>query len=181
MQVPTWLGEQRRHMTGGALCLVIKDRLSTRGRFAVKTIRRLLWHWHRQLIELERGKFSGYLIVAVTLMTETGLRGDGILLLIVKTQIEEGALAVHFEIGNKSIPVGYVPPRTSPRVIIDAGQSKSSGIERGGRLTIRTKSFYTDDGVRFHQRERRRRIIEIDLALFYLLDQIGGQRFGIHF
>ena len=43
------------------------------------------------------------------------------------------------------------------------------------------ESFYTDDGVQFHQRERRRRIIEIDLALFYLLDQIGGQRFGIHF
>ena len=141
MQIPTWLGEQRRHMTGGALCLVIKDRLSTRGRFALKTIRRRLWHWHRQLIELERGKFSGYLIVAVTLMTETGLRGDGILLLMVKARIKESALAVHFEIRNKGVPVGHVAPRTSPRVVINAGQSKSSGIERGGRLTIRTKSF----------------------------------------
>src|SRR5438045_7976166 len=139
MQIPTRVGEQRRHMTGGSLRRVIKDSLPARGRLTVKTIRRRFWHWHRQLIELKRGKFSGYLIVAVTLMTETGLRGDGILLLMVKARIKESALAVHFEIRNKGVPVGHVAPRTSPRVVINAGQSKSSGINCGSGFAIGTK------------------------------------------
>src|SRR5204862_8009077 len=103
MQIPTRLGEQRRHMTGGTLRLVIKDSLPARGRLTVKTIRQRFWHWHRQLIGLKRGKFSGYLIVAVTFMTETGLRRDGILLLMVMRRFKEGAFAGGFVVGYQSI------------------------------------------------------------------------------
>src|ERR1700730_189392 len=151
MQIPTQLGEDRRDVTAGALRLVVKDSLASCSSLKVETVGRRLRHWHRQLVEVQRGELCTDQIFAVMLVTETGFGGDRIFLFIVKTRVEECPLAVHFEIGNKSVPVGDVAPRTGPGVIVDTSQAKSGWNKCGGGLAGRAKIFAIEDqfGIEF--------------------------------
>src|SRR5262245_58732171 len=50
---------------------------------------------------------------------------------IVQSRIEEPALPVHLEIGDQRVPVGDRSPRTGPRVLVEARQSKCVWYQRG--------------------------------------------------
>ena len=48
---------------------------------------------------------------------------------------------MHFEVGDKSVPVSDVSPSPRPGVIVDTGQAKSGWNKCSGGFPIRAKSF----------------------------------------
>src|ERR1043166_7543951 len=110
MQIPAWLGSKRLRMAGCALSLLAEDLFTAFGRFLIEAP---LWRQgggKRELILVQCRKLCGNQIRLVSDMSEPVLRGNRKLLCVVQSRIEERAFAVHFQVGNKGVPVGNGSP-----------------------------------------------------------------------
>jgi hypothetical protein len=76
---------------------------------------------NRQLVVLQRRQLAGRQIGIVAHLGETGTRGHRKPYRVVEAGIDEGALPVHFEVGDEGVPVGDAAP-ARVGVQVDAGE-----------------------------------------------------------
>src|SRR5262245_54607873 len=124
MHVPAGLGEKRRHMANGTLGTSAEEFLPAPGCRMIVRIARWGWRIQRQLIEMEIRKFWRYQVYIAANIVEAIARRNGKARRVRQTRIIEGSFPVHFEIGNKSVPMRHGTP-PGPGVKIDSRQSES--------------------------------------------------------
>jgi hypothetical protein len=105
VHAPTWFGEERRHMAGGAFAGTIEHLLPTLSRLGIEASLLRLRRGHGELVEVESGELGGDQIVFGLHMAEFGLGGHRELILVVQPRIEKASLPMHLEIGDERIPV----------------------------------------------------------------------------
>ena len=120
VQVPAWLGEHRLGVASAALGLSAEKVVATLGGIFVETPFRRLRCGDRKLVKVECGQARRDQIRLICCMAEVVLGRYGKLFSVVQAWVEECAFPMQFQVCHESVPVGDCPPRTCPRVQIDA-------------------------------------------------------------
>src|SRR6185437_5798349 len=123
MHVPTRLSEERRNVASGAFRDAIKEFFAALGCFVIKTVGGRLGRENRELIKVQSGELRTDEVGLVGDVSEAGAGGNGEFRGIIEAGIKKSAAAVHFEIGDESVPVGHGAP-AGPRVEVDADETK---------------------------------------------------------
>src|SRR5262249_35041340 len=117
--IPAWLGPQRLTVTTIAVGLATEQCVAALGRVGIEVdAGARLYRRQRQLIKVQGGQLAGDLIVVGISrdVAEPGLCGDGKLLDVVESLIEERANAVQFVDRHEGVPVRDRAPTARPGV-----------------------------------------------------------------
>src|SRR4029077_6211117 len=95
VHIPSWLSHERRYMAAAAMGFAAEDLLAARSRRVIKAVCRRRGCRQGELVEMERRKLGGNLIVRVRDMPETVARCYGEFRCIVQSRIKEVAFAMH--------------------------------------------------------------------------------------
>src|SRR5579859_1260826 len=127
-------------MAGGAFSGSIENFLAALRGFFLEGICRRFGCGNSELIKMKRRELGSDQVRFVANIAEAVARGDRELRGVRKALIEEITLAVHFEIGDESVPVSDRAP-TRPGVQVDARQTKRGGNQHGRGLSVRAEGF----------------------------------------
>ena len=84
VRIPARLGEQRRHVAGGALRFAVEECFAARGGLLIVASFRAASAQDRELIEVKRASFAVIMSWSLALVAETGFGGNRILLRVVQ-------------------------------------------------------------------------------------------------
>src|SRR5678816_783649 len=90
---------------------------------AIKTASRRVGRWNGQLIEVQVRELRSDQVWSYSHVSETIASSDWEFQRIIQPRIIERALSMHFQIGNKRIPVSHAAP-PSPRMEIHSSQAE---------------------------------------------------------
>src|SRR5579859_1437746 len=127
-------------MAGGAFSGSIENFLAALRGFFLEGICRRFGCGNSELIKMKRRELGSDQVRFVANIAEAVARGDRELRGVRKALIEEITLAVHFEIGDESVPVSDRAP-ARPSVQVDASETKRRGNQHGRGLSVRAEGF----------------------------------------